>query len=55
VSRDQLLDKVWGYDHFPTSRTVDNYIVKLRKKIEDDPVNPKHIVTVYGIGYKYIE
>ncbi|MBN1895460.1 response regulator transcription factor [bacterium] len=55
VSRDQLLDEVWGYDHFPTSRTVDNYIVKLRKKIEEDPVNPKHIVTVYGIGYKYME
>ena len=54
VSRDKLLDEVWGYDYFPTSRTVDNHIVKLRKKIEIDPVNPKHILTVYGIGYKYI-
>ena len=55
VSRDELLDKVWGYEIYPTSRTVDNHIVKLRKKIEDNPENPKHILTVYGIGYKYIE
>ncbi len=55
VSRDELLDKVWGYEIYPTSRTVDNHIVKLRKKIEEDPENPKHILTVYGIGYKYIE
>ncbi|MBN1482071.1 DNA-binding response regulator [candidate division KSB1 bacterium] len=55
VSRDELLDKVWGYEIYPTSRTVDNHIVKLRKKIEDDPERPKHILTVYGIGYKYIE
>ena len=55
VSRDELLDKVWGYEIYPTSRTVDNHIVKLRKKIETDPENPKHILTVYGIGYKYID
>ena len=55
VSRDELLDKVWGYEIYPTSRTVDNHIVKLRKKIEQDPERPKHILTVYGIGYKYIE
>ena len=55
MSRDELLDKVWGYEIYPTSRTVDNHIVKLRKKIEDDPEKPKHILTVYGIGYKYIE
>ncbi|MDZ7722382.1 MAG: response regulator transcription factor [candidate division KSB1 bacterium] len=55
VSRDELLDKVWGYEIYPTSRTVDNHIVKLRKKIEDDPMHPKHIITVYGIGYKYVE
>lgn len=55
VSRDELLDKVWGYEIYPTSRTVDNHIVKLRKKIEDSPEHPKHILTVYGIGYKYIE
>lgn len=55
ISRDELLDKVWGYEIYPTSRTVDNHIVKLRKKIEDHPENPRHILTVYGIGYKYIE
>lgn len=55
ISRDELLDKVWGYEIYPTSRTVDNHIVKLRKKIENDPMKPKHIITVYGIGYKYIE
>lgn len=55
ISRDQFLDKVWGYEHYPTSRTVDNYIVKLRKAIEEDPVHPKHIITVYGIGYKFIK
>lgn len=55
ISRDELLDKVWGYEIYPTSRTVDNHIVKLRKKIEQDPENPKHILTVYGIGYKYID
>jgi len=55
ISRDELLDKVWGYEIYPTSRTVDNHIVKLRKKIEDDQNSPKHILTVYGIGYKYID
>lgn len=55
ISRDELLDKVWGYEIYPTSRTVDNHIVKLRKKIEENPENPKHILTVYGIGYKYID
>jgi DNA-binding response OmpR family regulator len=52
VSRDVILDKVWGTDKFPTNRTVDNFIVKLRKKIEEDYRNPKHILTIYGIGYK---
>lgn len=54
VSRDDLLNHVWGYDIFPNSRTVDNHIVKLRKKIEHDPNHPKHILTVHGIGYKFI-
>jgi len=52
VTRDEILDKVWGTDKFPTNRTVDNFIVKLRKKIEDDYKNPKHILTIYGVGYK---
>jgi DNA-binding response OmpR family regulator len=52
VTRDEILDKVWGTDNFPTNRTVDNFIVKLRKKIEDDYRNPRHILTIYGVGYK---
>ena len=54
VSRDQLLNEVWGYDEVITSRTVDNFILKLRQKIEDDSANPKHILTVHGTGYKLI-
>ncbi|MBD3378438.1 response regulator [candidate division KSB1 bacterium] len=54
ITRDALLNDVWGYEVYPSSRTVDNFIVKLRKKIEPDPNHPKHILTVYGIGYKYI-
>jgi DNA-binding response OmpR family regulator len=52
VTRDEILDKVWGTDKFPTNRTVDNFIVKLRKKIEEDYRNPRHILTIYGVGYK---
>jgi len=55
VSRDALLDKVWGYESFPTTRTIDNHILKLRKKIEDDPSNPRHILSIYGEGYRFIE
>ena len=54
VSRDQLLDSVWGYDRFPLSRTVDTHIAKLRQKIEDDPANPRYIITVHRAGYKFI-
>jgi len=54
VSRDDLITKVWGYDAYPTSRTVDNFILKLRKKIEPNPARPVHILTVHGIGYKFI-
>ena len=52
VTRDEILDQIWGTDNYPTNRTVDNYIVKLRKKIEEDYKNPKHILTIYGVGYK---
>jgi DNA-binding response OmpR family regulator len=55
VTRDDLLDKIWGYEKFPTTRTIDNHILKLRKKIEDDPNHPKHILTVYGGGYRFIK
>jgi DNA-binding response OmpR family regulator len=54
ISRDELLDKVWGYENYPTTRTVDNYIVKLRKLIEENPSKPKHILTIHGAGYKFI-
>jgi len=54
VSRDQLLTEVWGYDEMITSRTVDNFILKLRQKIEENPSHPKHILTVHGTGYKLI-
>lgn len=55
ISRDQLLDDVWGYDQFPTTRTVDNYILLLRKKIENDPSNPKYIITLHKAGYKFVK
>ena len=55
VTRDQLLDEVWGYDSMPVTRTVDNHIAKLRQKIEQDPSAPKHIITVHRIGYRFIE
>lgn len=54
VSREQLLEKIWGKDVFTTARTVDNFILKLRNKIETDPNNPKLIITIHGIGYKLI-
>ena len=54
VSRDELLDKIWGYESFPTTRTIDNHILKLRKKIEEDPSHPQYILSVYGGGYRFI-
>jgi two-component system alkaline phosphatase synthesis response regulator PhoP len=52
VTREALLDKIWGYERFPTTRTIDNHILKLRKKIEEDPAHPKYIFSVYGAGYR---
>ncbi|MDW3195316.1 MAG: response regulator transcription factor [Cytophagales bacterium] len=54
VSRYQLLEDVWGYEATPTTRTVDNFILKLRQKIEENPNDPKFILTVHGAGYKMI-
>lgn len=54
VSRDQLLTNVWGYDESISTRTVDNFILKLRQKIEDDPARPRHIITIHGTGYKLV-
>lgn len=52
VGRDEILSRIWGLEGSPTNRTVDNFIVKLRKKIEKSPEKPQHILTVYGFGYK---
>lgn len=54
VSRNEILNEVWGVDAYPTDRTVDNYIVKLRQKIEKDPKNPRVLLTVHGAGYKVV-
>jgi DNA-binding response OmpR family regulator len=54
VSRDMLLNEVWGYEKFPTTRTVDNFIVALRKKLEEDPKAPVHLLTVHTSGYKFV-
>ena len=54
VTRDELLEEVWGYERYPTTRTVDNHIATLRAKLETDPSNPRHLLTVYGVGYKFI-
>ncbi len=54
VRRDELLDEVWGYDQYPTTRTVDNHVALLRGKLEEDPSNPRRILTVYGVGYRLV-
>lgn len=55
VSRNMLLDEVWGYEAFPTTRTVDNYILTLRKKLEEDPSKPIHFLTAHAAGYKFVK
>jgi DNA-binding response OmpR family regulator len=54
ITRDVLLNEVWGYQNYPSTRTVDNHILKLRQKLEKDPPNPKHFRTVHGVGYKFV-
>lgn len=54
LTRDVLLNEVWGYNFYPTTRTVDNQILKLRQKLESDAANPKHLLTIYGAGYKFV-
>lgn len=53
INRDRIIDVVWGDEYFPSPRTIDNFILKLRNKIEENPRNPVHILTVHGVGYKY--
>ncbi|MEK7949425.1 response regulator transcription factor [Luteolibacter soli] len=52
VSREKFLDVVWGYHAYPSTRTVDNFIATLRAKLEEDPANPRHLITVRGAGYR---
>jgi len=54
ISRDELLNHVWGYCDYPATRTVDNRIMQLRKKVESDPARPIHVLTVHGVGYKFV-
>jgi len=54
VSREDILRRIWGIEANPTNRTVDNFVVKLRKRIEPEPSEPRHILTVYGLGYKLV-
>jgi len=55
VARQDILKSVWGYDVFPSTRTIDNFIATLRKYFEDDPKDPKYIKSVRGVGYKFVD
>src|SRR5262249_13461216 len=54
LSRDRLLDAVWGYENYPNTRTVDTHIVHLRQKLEKNPEEPRFILTIHGTGYKFV-
>ena len=54
LTRERLLTEVWGYNCYPTTRTVDNQLLKLRQKLEPDPANPRHMLTIFGAGYKFV-
>jgi DNA-binding response OmpR family regulator len=54
VTRDELLEKVWGYEAMPTTRTVDNHLAALRAKLENDAAEPQYLITVHGVGYKLV-
>jgi len=54
LTRDVILNSVWGYEYYPNTRTVDAHVVRLRQKFEQDPVAPKHFVTVHGVGYRFL-
>jgi DNA-binding response OmpR family regulator len=54
LTRDMILNSVWGYESFPNTRTVDAHVVKLRQKLESDPNTPKHFLTVHGVGYRFL-
>jgi DNA-binding response OmpR family regulator len=54
ISRDELLNEVWGYQNYPCTRTVDNHILRLRQKLEIEPSNPSHFLTIHRVGYKFV-
>src|SRR3989440_2159839 len=54
LSRDELLNEVWGYQNYPSTRTVDNHLLRLRQKLEPDPSNPRYFLTIHGAGYKFV-
>jgi DNA-binding response OmpR family regulator len=54
MTREQIQARVWGPTHHGTPRTIDNFVLQLRTKLEDDPANPRHLVTVRGVGYRFI-
>jgi len=54
ISREELLNEVWGYENYPTTRTVDNHVLRLRQKLEPDPANPRYFLTMHGSGYKFM-
>jgi DNA-binding response OmpR family regulator len=54
ITRERLLNEIWGYDAFPTTRTIDTFLLRLRQKIETDPKHPAHFITVHGAGYKFV-
>ncbi len=55
LTRAQILQQVWGYEVYPTTRTVDNHIAELRSRLEPDPARPRHLLTVHGVGYRFVE
>jgi DNA-binding response OmpR family regulator len=54
ISREELLNEVWGYQNYPSTRTVDNHVLRLRQKLEPDPSRPRYFVTVHSAGYKFV-
>jgi DNA-binding response OmpR family regulator len=54
ISREELLNEVWGYENYPSTRTVDNHVLRLRQKLEPEPANPRYFLTMHGSGYKFI-
>jgi DNA-binding response OmpR family regulator len=54
IGRDELLNEVWGYQNYPCTRTVDNHILRIRQKLEPEPSNPKHFLTIHSAGYKFL-